>query len=90
MKISCSPLYEMQLKEILNEIAEYNFNSAKSFKLYLDTLVINIPTKAKKYKQSIYSDNENIKDLEYENYTIPFILDIQTQEYTLLAIIKKN
>ena len=90
MKILCSPLYEKQLKEILNEIAEYDFNSAKSFKLYLDTIAINIPTKASKYKQSQYSTNEKVKDIIYENYIIPSIIDLENHEYILLSIIKKN
>ncbi len=90
MKILSSPLYEIQLKEILSEIAEKDFNSAKSFKLYLDTIIINIPTKAKKYKQSKYSENPKIKDIEYENYTIPAFIDTTTHEYCLLAIVKKS
>lgn len=48
-----------------------------------------MPTKAKKYKQSIYFDDERLKDIEYEGYVIPFILDEENKIYTVLGIIKK-
>jgi len=90
MTILCSTLYEEQLKAILDEMAKDDYDKAKAFKLYLDTIIVNVPTKAKKYKQSKYSDDEKIKDIEYEDYTLPFILDLKNQEYTILAIIKNN
>ena len=72
MEILCSELYEKQLKEILLSMLKEDASSAKNFKMYLDTLIVNIPTKAKKYKKSIYFDNENIKDLQFDKYTIVF------------------
>ncbi len=61
---------------------------AKKFKLYLDTLIINIPTKAKKYKQSIYFNDENIKDLQYDNYTVIFSIE-HNNTYSLIGIVNK-
>jgi len=89
MKILCSELYEKQLKEILMSMASFNYDEAKRFKLYLDTIILNVPTKARKYKQSVYSDDENIKDIEHEGYTIPFLLDAPNNTYLMLAILKK-
>ncbi len=90
MNIICSELYETQLKEILESIiSEADYKTAKNFKLYLDTIILNIPTKAKKYKTSIYFDDDSIKDIEYEAYTIPFILDEENKIYRLLGIVKK-
>lgn len=89
MKILCSQLYEKQIKEILIPIASSDYNQAKNFKLYLDTIILNVPTKARKYKQSVYSDNENIKDIEHEGYTIPFLFDEPNNTYLILAILKK-
>jgi len=90
MKILCSELYEKQLKEILITIASLDYNAAKNFKLYLDTIILNVQTKARKYKQSMYSDNENIKDIEHNGYTIPFLFDEQNDTYLMLAILKKD
>ena len=90
MNIFCTPLYEEQLKSILQEYAQEDVQATKSFKLYLDTIIINIPTKANKYKKSIYFDDENIKDIEHENVTIAFYIDIENENYLILSIIKNS
>lgn len=90
MEILCSELYEKQLKEILLPMIEEDVSLAKKFKIYLDTLIVNIPTKAKKYKKSIYFNDENIKDLEYENYTIIFCIEESNTSYIIIGIIKKS
>ncbi len=87
MKILCSSLYEQQLKVILAEFE--TFKSAKDFKLYLDTIVMNAPTKARKYKQSIYFDDEDVKDIEYEDYTIIMHINEEKESYFLVGIVKK-
>lgn len=90
MNIICSELYEKQLKEILETIISgTDYQTAKKFKLYLDTIILNVPTKAKKYKASIYFDDDIIKDIEYEDYLIPFIFDDENKIYTILGITKK-
>ena len=63
--------------------------AAKNFKIYLDTIMINIPTKSKKYKQSIFFDDENIKDVEHQGFRIPFMIDKESDTYIILAIIEK-
>ena len=88
MKILCSALYESQLKEILSQMLKQDVKSAKDFKLYLDTIVMNVPTKAKKYKKSIFFDDESIKDIEYDGYKIPFYIDEIKSVYLILGIYK--
>ncbi len=88
MEILSSELYEKQLKEILEPMIQDDISFAKKFKIYLDTLIVNIPTKAKKYKKSIYFNDENIKDLEYENYTVIFCIEDNNTSYILLGIVK--
>jgi len=90
VNILCTPLYETQLKALLLEFAQEDFKAAKAFKLYLDTIIINIQTKAHKYKKSIYFNDENIKDIEHENCTIVFFEDKVNQNYLLLSIIQKE
>ena len=87
MKIVCSTLYEEQLKAILAEFE--SLKSAKDFKLYLDTIIMNAPTKARKYKQSIYFDDVDVKDIEYENYTIVMHINEEKESYFLVGIVKK-
>ena len=90
MEILCSKLYEEQLKEILEPLIQEDIALAKKVKMYLDTLIINIHTKARKYKKSIFFDDENIKDLEFENYTVPFCIEDNGSLYVLLGIVKKS
>lgn len=86
MSILASNLYKEQLKEILKLLEEENASSAKSFELYLDTVIVNMQTKIKKYKQSIYFNDENIKDIENQGYRIPFYIDEKKKVYVLLGI----
>lgn len=90
MKIVSSKLYENQLKVILEEIIKADLKAAKSFKLYLDTIILNMPTKVKKYKKSIYFDDENIKDIEHQGFTIPFYHDTINDTYAVLGIIRNT
>lgn len=89
MKIFCTELYESQLKELLSEFSKEDSVATKAFKTYLDTIILNMPTKAKKYKQSIYFDDENIKDIVHEDFIIPFYIDKTNDSYLILGIVKK-
>jgi hypothetical protein len=90
MNIVCTPLFIEQLKAILAPMAETNPQSAKSFKLYLDTILLNLPTKAKKYKPSIFFDDDNIRDIEHQGCTVPFYYDSGENTYIILGIIDNS
>ena len=90
MNVLTSTLYKKQIKEILELLQKQNTIDTKSFQLYLDTIILNMHTKAKKYKKSIYFDNENIKDIENQGFTIPFYNDEKNNIYVLLVIIDSN
>ena len=90
MNIVTSKVFEEQLKEILEELAQISHKSAKDFKMYLDTIIINISSKEKKYKKSIYFDNDDIKDIEFQGCIIPFLVDKNNDSYVILAITKKS
>ncbi|EDZ63495.1 hypothetical protein SMGD1_1168 [Sulfurimonas gotlandica GD1] len=90
MNILSSTLYKDQLKEILKLLEEENAADAKSFELYLDTIIINMQTKVKKYKQSIYFNDENIKDIENQGCTIPFFIDEKKNVYVLLGLLNNK
>jgi hypothetical protein len=88
MNIIASELYEKQLKEILDEMIVVDFNSAKNFKSYLDTIIINIPTKYNKYKKSIYYDDKNIRDVVHGGFIIPFYTDESNKTFVILGIVE--
>jgi len=88
LKILCTQIYETKLKELLEDFSKEDYDASKKFKTYLDTIIVNIPTKANKYKKSIYFNNENVKDIKHEDYTIPFYEDKKNSTYLILGIIK--
>ena len=90
MNIVTSELYEKQLKEILKTSVKIDFNATKNFKIYLDTIIMNMPTKVKKYKKSIYFDNDNIKDIEFQGCRIPFLIDDINNRYYIIGITSKG
>ncbi len=89
-QIVSSGLFKEQLKEILSSLEKEDIKSAKNFKLYLDTVIINMQTKIEKYKPSVYFNNEKVKDIENQGYTIPFYIDEEEGMYVLLGIFKKE
>ncbi len=90
MNILSSDLYKEQLKEVLELIKKKSETEVRSFDMYLDTIIINMHTKAKKYKQSIYFDNENIKDIQNQGYTVPFYMDEKKNKYILLGLVESE
>ena len=90
MNILTTQLFEEQLKEILKNFIQEDKEATKKFKLYLDTIIINIPTKAQKYKKSIYFDNDDIKDIPHEGFIIIFYIDKETDNYLILSILAKE
>ncbi len=90
MKILCSRLYKKQLKSILEPYLQSDPKGIKDFKLYLDTVVLNMPSKVQKYKKSIYFDDEDIRDIEHQGYIIPFVYDEMNDTFLLLGITAKS
>jgi hypothetical protein len=88
MNILCTDVFKTQLKEILEESVKEDFTATKNFKMYLDTIIINVPTKAKKFKKSIYFDDDNIKDITHQGLIIPFYFDEENDNYVLLGVVK--
>lgn len=87
MNVLASSLYKEQLQEAIAFVKSQNESAVKSFELYLDTIIINMHTKVKKYKKSIYFDDENIKDIQNQGFTIPFFIDEKKNRYILLGIV---
>ncbi|HIP21133.1 MAG TPA: type II toxin-antitoxin system RelE/ParE family toxin [Sulfurimonas sp.] len=90
MNILCTALYEKQLKVILEEYIKENYEATKKFKLYLDTILINLPTKVNKYKKAQLFDNEDIKEIPHEDFNILFFIDKISENYLILAILPKD
>ncbi len=89
VKILCTQTFEEQLKALLSEFVTEDFAACKNFKMYLDTIILNMPTKVQKFKKSLYFDDENIKDIEHQGLVIPFYIDEENDSYLILGIVKK-
>ena len=89
MQILSSTLFQEQLKELFTPYLKSDLKGIKDFKLYLDTVILNIPSKVNKYKKSIYFDDEDVRDVEHQGYIIPFYLDQESQTYVILGIVQK-
>ncbi|WP_345985464.1 hypothetical protein WCX49_12820 [Sulfurimonas sp. HSL-1656] len=87
MKVVATPRFSEQLKTLLLGMAETDAEEAKRFKLYLDTILLNLPSKAQKYKPSIYSNETDVRDIEHQGCTIPFYYDSAASACVLLGII---
>ncbi len=88
MNILVTKTYEEQLKSLLELMLNEDEDDAKKFKMYLDTILINMPTKANKYKKSKFFEDESVKDIEHEGFTIPFYHNEQENTFVVLGIIK--
>ena len=90
MKTLSSELYKEQLKEAIELVKKQSEADVSNFEMYLDTIIINMHTKIKKYKQSIYFDDENIKDIQNQGFIIPFYIDEKNNLYILLGIVNSQ
>lgn len=88
MKIVVTQAYEEQFEKILDEMLESDPASVKKFKMYLETILLNMPTKDKKYKKSKFFTDDDVKDIEHEGFTIPFYHNAQENTYVVLGIIR--
>ena len=87
MKTLSSDLYKKQLQEAIELVKKQNDDTLSSFEMYLDTIIVNMHTKIRKYKKSIYFDDENIKDIQNQGFTIPFYIDEEKSLNILLGIV---
>lgn len=87
MQILTTKKFENELRLILSKMLEQlDCQSVKNFKLYLDTIIINIPTKMHKYKVSPFFDDEHIKEIDYNGFKIFIYEDSLNKNIVLLSI----
>ena len=80
--------YLNELKKILSFIALDSVNRAKAFKKQLDIRVDNLIHFPYKYRQSIYHENENVRDLIYKGYTIVYRINQKSESIEVIDIFK--
>jgi plasmid stabilization system protein ParE len=88
MQIFRTRLYKTQLIRILKYIAEDKISASEKFFHELNEQIEYLNDSPKKYRQSLYSDDENVRDMIFMKYTIQY--KIYDDKITILKIFNKN
>jgi len=90
MKIIRSRKFQINLLVILQHIAKDKVSASKNFQQELDNLIKNIPNFPYKYRQSIYFEDKNVRDLIYKKYTINYEINLENNSIEILNIFNQN
>jgi plasmid stabilization system protein ParE len=88
MQVVRDERYYLDLIEIMDFIALDSVQRAISFQIDLDALVDNIVNFPLKYRKSIYFDDENIRDIVFKGYVVPYEVNMESMTITVLGIVK--
>ncbi len=80
--------YLSGLESVLDFIASDSLNKALIFLKKLDEKIDNIPYMPYKYRKSFYHADENVRDMIFKGYTIPYMIDLDKNTIILLDIFK--
>lgn len=90
MRIVKSSKFNSQFKEVLYFIALDSKNSAKTFKNELIKKVNDLVNMPLKFRQSIYFEDESIRDLIFKGYTIVYKVDELQEIITIIGMKKQQ
>ncbi len=90
MQIKRSRKYLAKLFSILDHIAKDKVTASQKFKNDLDKKIEDITHFPYKNRQSIYFDNENIRDMIFKGYTIVYEINSDEKIIEILDIFNKN
>ena len=88
MQIIRDERYYLDLTEIMGFISRDSVQRAILFRTNLDISIDNIINFPLKYRKSIYFDSENIRDLVFKGYVVPYEIDLNNLTITVLGIVK--
>jgi len=88
MQIIRDTNYLLALDSILEHITKDSFVSANKFSKALDKKINKLPNMPYKFRQSLYYDDENIRDFIFKGYTIPYLIDESDSTLVILDIFK--
>jgi len=88
MQIIRDSSYLSSLEYVLDFIASDSLNKALIFLDKLDDKIDNLPYMPYKYRKSLYYNNENVRDMIFKGYTLPYMIDIDKHQIILLDIFK--
>lgn len=80
--------YLQKLQSIMEFIAQDSVNQAIKFQVELDEIIDDISNMPFKYRKSIYFNDNNIRDLIYKGYVIPYKIDTAKNQIIIIGINK--
>ncbi len=87
MQIVKHPDFGKSLDEILDFIADDSLNQAIIFNQDLEEKLHNI-TYSYMYRKSYFYDDENVRDMIFKGYVIPYFVDKEREKIVILDIFK--
>lgn len=90
MQIIASARYEAELNHILDFIGSDSPANALTFVKKLDAQITHLLDFPYKYRQSIKSKDENVRDLVFNGYVIPYRINQKLDRIELLGIFNQN
>lgn len=90
MKIVRSRKFQINLLITLEHIATDKISASRNFQKELDKLIKDIPNFPYKYRQSIYFNDKNVRDLTYKKYTINYEVNLENNTIEVLNIFNQN
>ena len=88
MQIVYGPRFKDRFNDIWDFIATDSKNRANQFKKELKEKIEDLVHMPYKFKQSIYFDDKNIRDLVYKGYTVPYKIDEANNRIIIIGINK--
>lgn len=88
MPIIRDALYLEKLQKIIEFIAKDNLHQALKFQIDLDEKIEDLQNMPYKFRKSYYFDDENIRDLIFKGYVIPYKIDERQNTITIIGINK--
>ena len=88
MQIIKDELFKENLKTVLKYIAQDSKAKASKFNKQLSVQVNKLDNMPFKFRQSNYYKDNNIRDLIFKGYTIPYLVDKEKKLIVVLDIFK--
>jgi plasmid stabilization system protein ParE len=88
MQIIKDELFKENLQVVLKYIANDSKAKASKFNKQLSTQVNKLGNMPFKFRKSSYYEDENVRDLIFKGYTIPYLVDEEKEVIVILDIFK--
>ena len=90
MKIIYKTTFERELIQIVDYIAQDKKSASLKFAYELEKSILLILDNPLKYKQSIYFNDKNIRDMTYKGYTIVYEINFEKELIEIFKIFNRN